>query len=63
MTCMSSNKFKLKCLNLFEDIQKNKMRIDGDEKLKAFEIMGSLQWEKQKTSIRGNFSLINNDFT
>lgn len=42
---------------------KNKMRIDGDEQLKAFEIMGSLQWEKQKTSIRGNFSYINNDFT
>lgn len=42
---------------------KNKMRIDGDEQLKAFEIMGSLQWEKQKTSIRGNFSFINNEFT
>lgn len=42
---------------------KNKMRINGDEQLKAFEIMGSLQWEKQKTSIRGNFSYINNDFT
>ena len=42
---------------------RNKNRTDGIEKLNAFEISGSLQWEKTKTSIRGNFSFINNKFT
>ncbi len=39
-----------------------KTRTDGIEQLKALELTGGLQWEKQKTSIRGNFSFINNDF-
>ncbi|MDO5616617.1 MAG: hypothetical protein Q4G16_10525 [Cruoricaptor ignavus] len=42
---------------------KNKTRTDGEEQLKAFEITGTLQWEKQKTSVRSNFSFINNDFS
>ena len=41
---------------------KIKDRKDGDEFLKTFDATGTLQWEKQKTSIRGNFSFINNDF-
>ena len=31
--------------------------------LKTYEISGTLQWEKVKTSVRANFSFINNDFT
>ena len=31
--------------------------------LKTYEISGTLQWEKAKTSVRANFSFINNDFT
>lgn len=42
---------------------KIKDRKDGEEFLKTFDLTGTLQWEKQKTSIRGNFSFINNDFT
>ncbi len=42
---------------------RQKDRIDGEELLKTFDLTGSLQWEKKKTSIRGNFSFINNDFT
>lgn len=42
---------------------RNKTRTDGLEKLKAYEISGTLQWMKEKTSIRGNFSFINNNFT
>lgn len=42
---------------------KIKDRKDGEEFLKTFDATGTLQWEKQKTSIRGNFSFINNDFT
>lgn len=42
---------------------RNKKRTDGDELLKAFELTGSLQWDKKKTSVRGSFSFINNDFT
>lgn len=42
---------------------KQKTRIDGIEKLKAFELTGNLQWERQKTSIRGSFSFINNQFS
>lgn len=42
---------------------KIKDRKDGDEFLKTFDTTGTLQWEKKKTSIRGNFSFINNNFT
>jgi hypothetical protein len=42
---------------------RDKTHIDGDEKLKNYEITGTLQWDKQKTSIRGSFSLINNNFS
>lgn len=42
---------------------KLKNRTDGDEHLKTFDATGTLQWEKKKTSIRGNFSFINNTFT
>ncbi|QDP86618.1 hypothetical protein FNJ88_01955 [Chryseobacterium sp. SNU WT5] len=42
---------------------RQKKRIDGNEFLKSFDLTGSLQWDWRKTSIRGNFSFINNDFT
>lgn len=42
---------------------KNKKRIDGDELLKTFDITGSIQWERKKTTLRGNFSFINNSFS
>lgn len=42
---------------------RQKKRTDGDEILKTYEISGTLQWEKAKTSVRANFSFINNDFT
>lgn len=42
---------------------RQKRRTDGSELLKTYEISGTLQWEKQKTSVRANFSFINNDFT
>jgi hypothetical protein len=42
---------------------KIKDRKDGEEFLKTFDLTGTLQWEKKKTSIRGNFSFINNNFT
>lgn len=42
---------------------KIKDRKDGDEYLKTFDATGTVQWENKKTSIRGNFSFINNDFT
>lgn len=42
---------------------RNKNRLDGEERLKTLDITGGLQWEKKKTSIRANFSFINNDFT
>ena len=42
---------------------RQKARADGEEMLKAFDLTGSLQWEKKKTSVRGNFSFINNNFT
>ena len=42
---------------------RQKKRTDGDELLKTYEISGTLQWEKAKTSVRANFSFINNDFT
>ena len=40
-----------------------KDRLDGEENLKAFDITGTFQWEKKKTSIRANFSFINNKFS
>ena len=42
---------------------RQKRRTDGEEFLKTFDLTGSLQWDRKKTSIRGNFSFINNDFT
>ncbi len=42
---------------------RQKKRTDGDEKLKAYELSGTLQWDHKKTSVRANFSFINNDFT
>ncbi|WP_300675626.1 hypothetical protein [Soonwooa sp.] len=42
---------------------RQKKRTDGDEKLKAYELSGTLQWDHKKTSLRANFSFINNDFT
>ncbi len=42
---------------------REKKRTDGEEFLKTFDITGSLQWERKKTSVRGNFSFISNDFT
>ncbi|MDY3501744.1 hypothetical protein AWR42_00805 [Riemerella anatipestifer] len=41
---------------------KQKQRLDGEEHLKTFDLTGSLQWERSKTSVRGSFSFINNDF-
>ncbi|MGU3377311.1 hypothetical protein [Chryseobacterium sp. M5A1_1a] len=41
---------------------RQKQRLDGEEVLKAFDITGTIQWEYRKTSIRGNFSFINNNF-
>jgi len=41
---------------------RQKQRVDGEELLKAFDITGTIQWERRKTSIRGNFSFINNNF-
>ena len=42
---------------------RNKNRTEGLEKLKTLDITGTLQWERNKTSIRGNFSFINNNFS
>ena len=41
---------------------RQKKRADGEEFLKTFDLTGSLQWDRKKTSVRGNFSFINNDF-
>lgn len=41
----------------------NKDRRDGEEVLKTVDLTGALQWEHKKTSIRGSFSFIQNDFT
>ncbi|MFP3593340.1 hypothetical protein [Chryseobacterium sp. SIMBA_038] len=41
---------------------RQKQRMDGEELLKAFDITGTIQWDRKKTSIRGNFSFINNNF-
>ena len=42
---------------------RQKKRTDGDEFLKTFDLTGSLQWDRKKTSVRGSFSFINNNFT
>ncbi|MFZ4930264.1 hypothetical protein [Chryseobacterium sp. Mn2064] len=42
---------------------RQKQRVDGEESLKAFDVTGTIQWERRKTSIRGNFSFISNSFT
>ncbi|WP_241154712.1 hypothetical protein [Amniculibacterium aquaticum] len=42
---------------------RDKKRQDGTERLKALDLTGAVQWERKKTSIRGSFSFINNDFT
>lgn len=42
---------------------RKKIRKDGEELLKTLDLTGSLQWDWRKTSVRGNFSFINNDFT
>ncbi|MCQ4035191.1 hypothetical protein [Kaistella montana] len=42
---------------------RQKTRKDGEELLKTLDLTGSLQWDWRKTSVRGNFSFINNDFT
>ncbi|MBQ0151861.1 MAG: hypothetical protein KBS61_03085, partial [Chryseobacterium sp.] len=47
----------------FSSAYREKKRVDGEELLKAFDITGSVQWERKKTSIRANFSFINNDFS
>lgn len=41
---------------------KHKKRRDGEELLNTIEITGTLQWENKNTSVRGNFSVINNRF-
>ena len=40
-----------------------KKRLDGEENLKAFDLTGTLQWDRKKTSIRGSFSFIKNNFS
>ncbi len=40
-----------------------KNRKDGDESLKTMDFTGALQYEKNKTSIRGSFSFVNNNFS
>ncbi|AZB22792.1 hypothetical protein EG338_12405 [Kaistella haifensis] len=42
---------------------RQKIRKDGEELLKTLDLTGSLQWDWRKTTVRGNFSFINNDFT
>lgn len=37
-------------------------RLDGDEKLKAYQISGHLQWQNKKTSVRAGFTFIDNQF-
>ncbi|SIT96966.1 hypothetical protein SAMN05660493_01668 [Epilithonimonas bovis DSM 19482] len=41
---------------------RQKKRTDGEELLKTYEISGTLQWERTKTSVRAQFSFINNQF-
>jgi hypothetical protein len=42
---------------------RQKKRLDGEEFLETLDFTGSLQWDRKKTSIRANFSFINNKFT
>lgn len=42
---------------------RQKKRLDGEEFLKTLDLTGTFQWERKKTSVRANFSFINNDFT
>lgn len=42
---------------------RQKMRKDGAEFLKTTDLTGTLQWDRNKTSLRGSFSFINNDFS
>lgn len=42
---------------------RQKNRADGEESLKTLNLTGSMQWERQKTSLRASFSFINNDFS
>lgn len=41
---------------------RNRLHTDGLEKLQAYELTGTLQWERKKTSVRGTFSFIDNKF-
>lgn len=41
---------------------RGKTNMTGEETLKAFDATATLQWERKKTSIRGNFSYISNKF-
>ena len=43
------------------EITKNN-RNDGDDSLTGVNLTGSLQWAKKRTSVRGSFAFINNDF-
>ena len=47
----------------FSSAYRQKKRTDGQELLKTFDLSGALQWDFKRTSIRGNFSFINNNFT
>jgi hypothetical protein len=42
---------------------RDKKRQDGTERLKALDLTGAVQWERKKTSIRGSFSFINNNYS
>ena len=42
---------------------RQKKRTDGEELLKTYELSGTLQWERTKTSVRAQFSFINNNFS
>ncbi|SEF44311.1 hypothetical protein SAMN05421847_0015 [Halpernia humi] len=42
---------------------REKRRLDGAENLKTLDFTGTLQWQWRKSSLRANFSLINNNFT
>lgn len=47
----------------FSSAFRKKQRLDGPELLKTIDLTGTLQWDLKKTSIRGNFSFINNQFS
>ena len=56
-------KFTEKLQAEFSSALRQKQRKDGEEFLKTYDLTGTLQWDWRKTSVRGNFSFINNDFT